>query len=271
MSKPSVVTLGTALYVGRVQWRENKTRVCLARSCIDILGGENTPAGPLKQAKYGVALLEGLRIKGLGPASINQAYRTFRQMLALSEIQTLMWPKAPKPPRRTRDRISNDDLDRLIERLASDGDSPTADLARLIKACGLRVDVEGLSEVALRVTLGVEYDTLLVTGKGGHERTIPVVDPIARELLRDAERMARLRGTPYHTHRRRWNAALAALGITGRKLTFHSARHAFASEVYSRTGGNLLLTQELLGHADPKTTARYVHQDTDKLVKGVGG
>lgn len=64
---------------------------------------------------------------------------------------------------------------------------------------------------------------------------------------------------------------VAALELDGRKLTFHSARHAFASDVYERTGGNLLVTQTLLGHADPKTTARYVHNDQAALVEAVGG
>lgn len=38
----------------------------------------------------------------------------------------------------------------------------------------------------------------------------------------------------------------------------HSFRHAFATTLLSKTG-NLALVQELLGHADPKTTRIYAH------------
>jgi len=45
--------------------------------------------------------------------------------------------------------------------------------------------------------------------------------------------------------------------------TCHSLRHAFATEVYRESGNDLRLVQELLGHASPRTTARYVLVDDD--------
>lgn len=38
----------------------------------------------------------------------------------------------------------------------------------------------------------------------------------------------------------------------------HQLRHAYGTEVYNRSGNDLRMTQELLGHASPATTAGYV-------------
>ena len=46
--------------------------------------------------------------------------------------------------------------------------------------------------------------------------------------------------------------------------TCHTLRHAFATEVYRESGRDLLLTQELLGHATPAVTRRYVLVDDDR-------
>jgi len=47
---------------------------------------------------------------------------------------------------------------------------------------------------------------------------------------------------------------LRDLGIDA---TAHRARHWFATEVYAQ-GHDIRVTQELLGHSDPSTTAGYV-------------
>lgn len=54
---------------------------------------------------------------------------------------------------------------------------------------------------------------------------------------------------------------VADAGI-GKRVSIHSLRHAYATHLIE-VGLNLRGVQELLGHADPKTTARYVHM-TDK-------
>ena len=59
-------------------------------------------------------------------------------------------------------------------------------------------------------------------------------------------------------------AARIECGIT-RRLTVHSLRHAYASHLLE-LGMDLRSIQELLGHSDLKTTARYTHI-SDKLRK----
>jgi len=50
------------------------------------------------------------------------------------------------------------------------------------------------------------------------------------------------------------NRYLDELGIDA---TVHQARHWFATSIYTRTH-DIRVTQELLGHSDPSTTAAYI-------------
>jgi site-specific recombinase XerD len=54
------------------------------------------------------------------------------------------------------------------------------------------------------------------------------------------------------------------------KATAHTLRHRFASEAYASCL-DLRAVQELLGHADPKTTARYTAVPAGQLIAAVRG
>lgn len=108
----------------------------------------------------------------------------------------------------------------------------------------------------------VPSPVMLLRGKGGKERIVPASPRVLFEL--------RAYGMPTRgpIFRRRdgrpgaptparvsqlVNGHLHDLGIND---TGHSARHRYATGVY-RLSKDLRLTQELLGHADPATTAIY--------------
>lgn len=237
-----------------------------ARSCVGVLGG-STLAEALT-VRDAVSLLEGLRDKHLSPKTIAVYYQAFRRMLALNDVDTVRWPKAPTPPRKTREAMTTDDLEALIEWLRTNGYAATADLGVILRGTGARVSIEGLSGTACRVLErgqlpspsgdGQAYLVVSITGKGGHERTIPVVDEAAVALFDDPVRMAALMGVSYKVHLKRWNYAVKALGITTKKPTPHSVRHFYANDAYRKSGGDLIMVQELLGHTDPATTAKYL-------------
>lgn len=78
--------------------------------------------------------------------------------------------------------------------------------------------------------------------------------------------MDNLYRVPYSTHLTRWNNAVSAEGITTKKPTFHSLRHTFGSRILKLSGGNLKMAQDMMGHADPATTAIYLEVDmADKV------
>jgi integrase/recombinase XerC len=129
-------------------------------------------------------------------------------------------------------------------------------MLRLAAECGLR-----RGEVAQVHTRDVipgskrgEF-TLIVHGKGSKEREVPLPELLARELMR------RPRGFIFPG---RINGHLSARWV-GRVIggwldqgyTMHSLRHWFATYSYEDTK-DLLALSEVLGHASPETTRRYV-------------
>jgi Site-specific recombinase XerD len=118
-----------------------------------------------------------------------------------------------------------------------------------------------------------------VVGKGGRERIVPVDDPFFRECaayLRlerpwhcpSAECFVVLRGPTrgqplteaglrkvFRVHRARSGAT---------RLRPHRLRHTYGTEL-AAAGIDLLVLRQLMGHASPETTARYVHLSPDAL------
>lgn len=67
---------------------------------------------------------------------------------------------------------------------------------------------------------------------------------------------------PWVTLTRAWYRLRAKAGIEDLRL--HDLRHSYASFL-ANAGQSLLLIQQLLGHADPRTTLRYAHLSSEKL------
>jgi integrase/recombinase XerD len=151
-------------------------------------------------------------------------------------------------------------------------------LLELLYATGLRV-TELLS---LPVSAAMRDERLvLVKGKGGRERLVPVGDS-ARQAVRDylAVRHRFLakgktsvwlfpsRGRSGHLTRQRLDQRLkelaATVGLPHRSVSPHVLRHAFASHLLAN-GADLRSVQQLLGHADISTTQIYTHVLNERL------
>jgi integrase/recombinase XerD len=151
-------------------------------------------------------------------------------------------------------------------------------LVELLYATGLRVtELVSLPAAALRG----DPRMLLVRGKGGKERMVPLSPP-ARDAARAwlahrdaAEDLARReegrapsphlfpsRGKSGHMTRVRFFTLIkeiaAAAGIDPARVTPHTLRHAFATHLL-QNGADLRAIQTLLGHADIATTEIYTH------------
>jgi integrase/recombinase XerC len=121
------------------------------------------------------------------------------------------------------------------------------------------VSREDVDEVHMRLHI--------VHGKGDKERWAPLHPDI----------LAALRALPMRSEGNLWdetassvsrkgNKYLHALGI---KSTMHTLRHYFGTEVY-RASKDLRLTQELMGHSSPQTTAVYAAADQTQASGIVG-
>ncbi|MFV0515569.1 MAG: site-specific tyrosine recombinase XerD [Jhaorihella sp.] len=156
-------------------------------------------------------------------------------------------------------------------------------LVELLYATGMRVsELVSLPVAAARG----KPRMLLIRGKGGKERMVPLSPPARAALdewlrLRDsteAERVAKgapasrflfaSRGRSGHLTRHAFylrikDIALAA-GIDPASVTPHTLRHAFATHLLAG-GADLRSIQTLLGHADLSTTEIYTHVLDDRL------
>lgn len=104
---------------------------------------------------------------------------------------------------------------------------------------------------------------IVIDGKGGRERIVPMLDVVWRELCAaglpaHGHVFRRLDGHPGGITPSRMsqmiNRYLHELGIPE---TCHQLRHRYATQLY-RLSEDLRMVQDLMGHADPATTAAYV-------------
>jgi integrase/recombinase XerD len=150
-------------------------------------------------------------------------------------------------------------------------------LLELLYATGMRV-----SELVSLPVAAVRGDPrmVLVRGKGGRERMVPLSQParaaLAEWLTRrdEGEDTARAagkgasqhlfpsHGASGHMTRIRFHGLIkdlaVAAGISPAKVSPHTLRHAFATHLLAH-GADLRSIQVLLGHADLSTTEIYTH------------
>ena len=105
-------------------------------------------------------------------------------------------------------------------------------------------------------------------GKGGHIRVVPLADDVAELVIRACQDGAgwALPGDDHGHLSLRYVGHIAgeALG----RYTLHQLRHRFATRAYAETR-DLLAVQQVLGHASPATTQRYVRPPDDAMRRAV--
>lgn len=184
--------------------------------------------------------------------------------------------------------LSEAEVTRLLDTARDHGpDAETrarnACLFELLYATGLRVsELVSLPDAALRGA----PEMVMVRGKGGKDRLVPLSDPARTATAiwldhRDrAEAAARKRGQPPsrflfpakgaegHLSRIRFHGLVKEIalkaGLDPARVSPHVLRHAFATHLLAG-GADLRVIQTLLGHADLGTTEIYTHVLDERL------
>lgn len=266
------------------------TRLAYARDLMDFAGHLNAKGLGFEQVQR--ADIEDYLI-ACADAGLSQATRA-RRLSAIRQLYRFAYEegwrsdnpslqiKGPGRAKRLPKTLSEADVDRLMAaaretgRTASDRQRNIC-MLELLYATGLRV-----TELCALPVAAVRGDPhlILVRGKGGKERMVPLSAPARSELqawleVRDAaEAEAVSKGAPPskflfpsrgklgHLTRHRFYALIKEIAVTGgidpSGVTPHTLRHAFATHLLAR-GADLISIQALLGHADVATTEIYTH------------
>lgn len=185
----------------------------------------------------------------------------------------------PGRDKRLPKTLSHEEVDRLLSASRTHGRETARNscLMELLYATGMRVSE--LVSLPVSAARG-DPQMLLVRGKGGKERMVPL-SPDARAALlvwlqtrdqnQEAARAGGVQPSPYlfpsrgkdgHLTRHRFYALIKELAVQGgvppAKVTPHTLRHAFATHLLAG-GADLMAIQTLLGHADVSTTEIYTH------------
>ena len=187
----------------------------------------------------------------------------------------------PKVSRTLPKVISEDDVEALLKAAhklqTAEGIRLTC-LLEIAYASGLRVtELVSLPTDALNLT----SETLLISGKGGKERLVPLTFSamnaiVAYERVRidflkgnnTSKFLFPSRSKQGYLTRRRLGQLLKELAIQADLdptiISPHILRHAFASHLLNR-GADLRSLQKMLGHSDISTTQIYTHVQKEKL------
>jgi len=175
--------------------------------------------------------------------------------------------------------LTNEQLGALLH--TDDTDQPNWKIARdtavieLLYGSGLRVSELCSLDVD---SINVKQLAVLVMGKGGKERRVPVGEPslvalkqwvaLRTEVVASPSTVAlfvNTRGTRLGTRDVRRIIDARSLAPTHP----HALRHTFATHLLDN-GADLRAVQELLGHADVATTQRYTHVSKERLKSAYG-
>lgn len=138
-------------------------------------------------------------------------------------------------------------------------------LIEVLYAAGLRV-----SELVSLPRAALDGPFMLVRGKGGRERMVPLSEAAQRAMAAwlahqgqtDSPFLFPARGKSGHLTRQRFAQILEGLavkaGIAPSRISPHVVRHAFATHLV-QGGADLRAVQQMLGHADISTTQIYTH------------
>lgn len=260
------------------------TRAAYGRDLNNLAGFLNRRKIDLQQASEADLsdYMSWLNQQGMAASTVARhlsSLRHFYKFLLLEEsradnpTEALKRPQTQRPLPKLLSLAETEALIHAAQSLPQESQAEKAKRARAIclievlYATGLRV-----SELVSLPRAAMDGPLLIVRGKGGRDRLVPLSEP-ARVAIADwqAQQSAREKASTYlfpaggkagHLTRQRLSQILDDLarraGLDGKRVSPHVLRHAFATHLVER-GADLRAVQQMLGHADISTTQIYAH------------
>jgi integrase/recombinase XerD len=183
-------------------------------------------------------------------------------------------PAAERPLPKVLDRAAVDRLFAEIERRKGEGGPEALRLSALVEllyGSGMRAT----ELVSLpRNAVSPDRPFLILSGKGGRERLVPVSDRARAAVAAWSALVPRDQPFLFPSGRKHLSRVrlyqlvqelAAAAGVPPDRISPHVLRHAFATHLLEG-GADLRALQMLLGHADIATTQIYTHVDSRRLI-----
>jgi site-specific recombinase XerD len=223
----------------------------------------------------------GVSLRGAAPLTLRRKYACISSFFGFLQDMDLATsnPARRLPLPKVSEPVPVCLTEEMAQQLIAAADKPWyRALVVLLLSTGIR------RAEAVSITLDdidLENRQLLIRGKGDKQRVVPLTEQ-AVEAIQDYL-PHRTKGSSNNLfvsayggrpiQGRVINAMLAGTvrkaGLEGQRITPHKLRHTFATHLI-RNGVDVRTVQELLGHADLETTAKYLHSDTRTKQSAVG-
>lgn len=247
------------------------------RGASELLGGTLSSAPPARLKELGEAWIPLKRATVARKAAALRRFFAFLHDEGLrgdDPSAALPRPASERALPKILDHASVDALFAEIERRNGEGKDSALRMAALVEllyGSGLRAtELVSLS----RNAVSPDRPFLILKGKGGRERLVPISDRAraavaAWSALVPRDSLWLFPSGKKHLSRVRLYQLLkelaAAAGIPPERVSPHVLRHAFATHLLEG-GADLRALQMLLGHADIATTQIYTHVDSRRLI-----
>jgi len=230
------------------------------------------------QTAHIVGHLANKKAAGYASASICRALIALKVLFRflkrerLVEVNTALYLDTPKLWQLIPEYLTQEEVERLLLQPIHDtikGDRDRA-ILEVLYSSGLRV-----SEVCALSIFDVDDSYVRVTGKGSKERLVP----IGKQAVKAIDRYLaypRNEAYPEYLFLTRTGKRLDRITVwklvkeyarqagIAKNISPHTLRHSFATHLLDH-GADLRVIQDMLGHADIKSTDRYTHISRARL------
>ena len=217
-------------------------------------------------------------------------YYMVRGKLQLKPVEMVERPKEPKT--KGQAWLNTDDIAKIL-RTIENNDGNMSERTKKMRSHRTERDytiIRLMAETGIRISecVGLDLDhinfeekRITVTRKGGHPDLVYISDNLA-ELLHDyitgyraeldipegenalfiSNRGTRMTARNIQIMVKSYGEAA---GIYDKKISPHKLRKAYGTALYNKSGGDIEMVKDVLGHESISTTTRYIDTEGDKI------